>query len=116
MYISPLNITNIFVRNKIVHFFLHLFASIFQCFYFSQVLGFGKGRDSPPQDEQARKLEDSLQSPEFPNEDPDLRMGMAPLCPPMPDLTGLSNEEIQILNDVFRRQQQFDVETKERIK
>ncbi|KAK3609742.1 hypothetical protein CHS0354_029189 [Potamilus streckersoni] len=37
-----------------------------------------------------------------------------PVCPPSPDLTGLTPEEINILKDVFKRQELFEVEEQER--
>ncbi|KAL5021135.1 hypothetical protein ScPMuIL_000290 [Solemya velum] len=38
-----------------------------------------------------------------------------PQCPPSPDLSGLTENEIEALRDVFRRQEQFEQEELERI-
>ncbi|XP_041358994.1 regulating synaptic membrane exocytosis protein 1-like isoform X2 [Gigantopelta aegis] len=39
-----------------------------------------------------------------------------PMCPPTPELTTLTPEELLILRDVFRRQEQFEREESERIR
>lgn len=40
---------------------------------------------------------------------------LSPICPPPPDLSHLSTEELTVLNDVLRRQEMFEIEEKERI-
>ncbi|GAB1608458.1 regulating synaptic membrane exocytosis protein 1 [Argonauta hians] len=81
----------------------------------NNVFGFGRGKDTAQSEDYTSKSTVS-QAGSLAENKLESSVSLPAQNPLLPDLTGLSKDEIQILTDVFRRQEQFEVETKDRIR